>query len=247
MLKNKTALITGARTGIGKATVKLFAENGANIIAHMRKQDDGFDAFAKNLCELHGVKISCVYFDMLDTESLKREIKALIMAKTQIDVLVNNAGVAIGGSFQMTTISKTREVFENNLFASMEITQLIMRQMAKRRNGAIINIASVAGLDFVRGNTTYGVSKAAVVAWTKALALESADFLIRVNAVAPGLTQTKMAEQVVSATTEQLRRVSYDNRCATPEEIANAIMFLASDKASYINGAVLTVDGGGGV
>jgi 3-oxoacyl-[acyl-carrier protein] reductase len=226
LLKGKTALITGARTGIGKATVKLFAENGVNVIAHMRKQDDEFDEFAQELESSCGVKVKCIYFDLKDTEKLKKEIKALLLSKTQIDILVNNAGVIISRTFQMTTISNTREVFENNLFASMEITQLILRQMVKRKSGAIVNVASIAGIDFIKGNTTYGVSKAAVIAWTKALALETADYLVRVNAVAPGITDTKMSAQVVNKTTEQLRRVSYDNRYAKPEEIAETILFL---------------------
>lgn len=245
MLRGKTALVTGARTGIGKAVVKLFAENGANIIAHMKAQDDEFDMFARGLEIANGLKIVCIYFNLLDTELLKREIKALLTAKTQIDILVNNAGTALGGSFQMTSVATTREVFETNLFAGMEITQLIMRQMMKRKNGTIVNIASISGIDFTRGNTTYGVSKAAVIAWTKALALESADFLVRVNAVAPGLTDTKMSAQVKSKTTDELHSVAFDHRFATTEEIANAVLFLSSEKSSYINGAVLTVDGGG--
>jgi 3-oxoacyl-[acyl-carrier protein] reductase len=245
MLQNKTVLITGARTGIGNAAVRLFAESGADVIAHMREQDDAFDLLARKIESLHGVKVGTVYFDMNDTEALRREIKALLKAKTQIDILVNNAGVSQGGLFQMTTMERTRAVFENNLFAHMEITQLVLRQMARRRSGAIVNVASLAGLEVSRGNTTSGVSKAAMIAWTRALALETADFLVRVNAVAPGLTDTKMATEVISASAEELKRRSFGGRYATPEEIAQAILFLASEEASYVNGAVLTVDGGG--
>lgn len=241
----KTVFVSGTSRGIGRSTVEVFAKNKWNVIAHARKPDQAFENLMEKLAGQNNVKIVPVYFDMLDVVIMKQCIKELKAQKIIIDALVNNAGVAHGRLFQMTTVTEIKNVFNANLFSHMELTQLVLKIMAKE-DASIVNVASVAGTDARGGNSAYGVSKAAMIAWTKVLAVELRG-RIRVNAVAPGLTQTDMAaemEEKLQAIT--LSRAVID-RLAEPEEIGKAIYFLASAEASFITGQVLKVDGGGGI
>ena len=241
----RTALITGAARGIGKAAVKVFAQNGWNIIAHARKRTEEFENYLSELSKSHKVSVTPVYFDMLDTAAMKECVRELKKSKITVDALVNNAGVAHGGLFQMTPVSAIKDVFDVNLFSHMELTQLVMKIMPKE-NASIVNVASVTGIDFRAGNSAYGVSKAAMIAWTKVLQTELHG-KIRVNAVAPGLTETDMAKKMEDKLQAITLSRAVMGRLATPEEIAETIYFLSSDKASFITGQVLKVDGGGGM
>jgi len=179
---------------------------------------------------------------MLDTAAMKERVKELKKDKIVIDALINNAGIAHGGLFQMTPVSDIKKVFDVNLFAQMELTQLVLKIMAKE-NAAIVNVASVAGVDMKGGNSAYGVSKAAMIAWTKVLQTELRG-KVRVNAVAPGLTETDMATLMEKQAGLSMVQNSLMKRMAKPEEIANVAVFLASYKSSFINGQVIRVDGG---
>ena len=144
----------------------------------------------------------------------------------------------------MTAISKIREVFDINLFSHMELTQLFLRYMIKNGGGSIINVASITGEDLNIGNCAYGVSKAAMIAFTKTLAAETASLGVRVNAVSPGLTETDMAAQMEENASKRMISESAMKRLAKPEEVAKMILFLATDNASFINGQIIRVDGG---
>ena len=244
-LKNKNVLITGAKGGIGRALIKEFAEKNANIYANIRKKDDEFDAFIKVIKNKYSAKIHTIYFDITDTKNMKKVVKDIFFEpKISIDILINNAGVAHGSYFQITPIAKIREIFEINFFAQMELTQFVLKLMTRQKLGSIVNIASVAGIDLNEGNCAYGVSKAALIAWTRTLALEIARNNIRINAIAPGLTNTKMAEKMEKKSGKEMIAASAMKRLAKPEEIAKAVLFLASNEASFINGQVIRVDGG---
>lgn len=244
MLKGKTALITGTNRGIGKAMVEEFAKNGANIIAHARKETPEFLDFLKEMAEKYKVSVQPVFFDMTDSEAMKNVVRGLISTKTPIDILVNNAGVAHGGLFQMTAMDKIREVFEINFFSHLELTQLLLRWFIKNGGGSIINIGSVLGIDLPEGSCAYGVSKAALIAFTKTLAAECGGYGVRVNAVAPALVTTEMADLMEEKAEKQMIAHSAMNRKAIPVEIADVVVFLASGKSSFINGQVIRVDGG---
>ena len=244
LLANKTAFITGANRGIGKEIVEFFSLHGASIYACARRETEDFKEFLKNTALIYDVDIQPIYFDLTNESEIKEQLKRIVAEKPKIDILVNNAGIAHGGLLQMTSIEVMREVFEINFFSQALITQNISRLMMRNKNGSIINIASVAGIDPYSGYSAYGSSKAALIYFTKTLSKELASYNIRVNAIAPGLTDTHMAVQMEDKAKEIMVSNSAMNRLATPKEIANTALYLASDLSSFVNGQVLRVDGG---
>ncbi len=244
LLQNKTVLITGSNRGIGKEIVQLFAQHGAKIIACTRKQNAEFEQFTKEISNQYQSSIEILSFDLTNEAEVKEAFKPILREKRRIDVLINNAGVAHGGFLQMTSISKIREVFEVNFFSQLLVIQQISKIMMHQKFGSIINLASIAGIDSHAGYSAYGSSKAAIIYATKTLSKELALYNIRVNAIAPGLTATEMAEQMEKKAKENLISASASNRLAQPVEIANTALFLASDLSNFVNGQVIRVDGG---
>lgn len=244
MLKGKTAFITGTNRGIGKTLAVEFSRNGANIIAHARRETPEFMQMCAALAKEYGVSVSPLFFDMTDSSAMKEAVRGLVSAKTSVDVLVNNAGVAHGGLFQMTSMTKIREIFDVNLFSQMELTQLVLRIMVRRKSGSIINMGSVLGLDLPQGSCAYGLSKAGIMAFTQTLAAECGPLGVRVNAVAPGLVDTEMADLMESRAEEVMMSRCAMKRRASPEEVAQTVVYLASDASSFVNGQTIRVDGG---
>ena len=231
--------------GIGKEIVRVFAENGANIWACVRRESRTFSKYINNLEQKHSVSINPVYFDLSDEEQIKTGVKTIKETKEPVDILVNNAGAIFTALFQMTSMKKLKEMFEINYFSQMLLTQYISRIMMRQKSGSIINISSSAALEGNEGRTAYASAKAAMISSTKVLAKELAPYNIRVNAVAPGLTQTEMMESSTpeDALKETLNRICM-KRVGQPKEIANSVLFLASDLSSYMTSQVLRVDGG---
>ena len=244
MLRGKNAIVTGSNRGIGKAIIEKFASEGANIWACARSISEDFEKDIRELSGKYGVWIKPVYFDLSDEEAIKTSVKSIISEKKNIDILVNNAGVAYGGLMQMTPVDKLKQVFQVNYFAPILMIQLTSRVMQRQKNGSIINIASVGGIETNPGYLAYGSSKASLIWATQSIAKELGAFNIRVNAVAPGLTDTAMgnykSEEELNKTIERTGM----KRMAEPSEIANAVAFLASDEASFITGEIMKVDGG---
>jgi 3-oxoacyl-[acyl-carrier protein] reductase len=245
ILKGKTAVLTGCNRGIGKATLEVFAKNGSNIWACVRKQDNSFSDYIANLAEETGVIITPVYFDLSDVGQVKDGVKTIMSAKQSVDILVNNAGVIYTSLFQMTPIDKMKDIFEINLFSQMLLAQYIAKIMTRQKSGSIINISSSAAIEGNEGRIAYASSKAAIICSTKVMAKELAQYYIRVNAIAPGLTETDMMREGTpeDALENTLQRICM-KRIGRPEEIASVVLFLASDLSSYMTGQVLRVDGG---
>ena len=244
MLKGKTAFITGTNRGIGKAILEEFAKNGANIIAHARKETPEFREMISAFSQKYGVDIIPVYFDMADKEDMRAAIKELHAKKMVIDVLVNNAGMMHNASFQMSSEKALRNVFDVNFFATFFLTQLISNFMIKQRKGSIVNIASMAALDCNEGKAIYGASKAAMIAMSGVIAKELGQLGIRSNCVAPGVIDTDILQTMPANELEKAKAQTSMKRFGLSNEVAGVVVFLASEKASYINGQVIRVDGG---
>lgn len=245
MLSGKNVILTGSAGGIGKKTLKTLAENGANIWACARKPTKEFEIYIDELEKKFNVQIVPVYFDFQDEQQIKEAVKFIRSQKKTVDGLVNNAGMTYNALFQMTTIEKMREVFEINFFGQFIFTQYVVKLMMRQKSGSIINIGSSAALDGNSGRSIYGASKAAILCITKSLSEELASYNIRVNAIAPGITDTNMVE---ASMTEEVILETINNtklkRIGKPDEIANAILFYVSDYSSYVTGQILRVDGG---
>lgn len=240
----KSAIITGSNRGIGKELLHTFAENGYDVWACARTQSEEFESDIQKLEKKTGRKITPVYFDLSDEESVKKGIKQILTEKKQIDVLINNAGVPHGGLFTMTSLNTLREIYEINVFAQVLIMQLIARQMMRQRSGCIINMCSVVGIETEPGGLAYGSSKAALIWITKSVSKELGRYNIRVNGIAPGLVDTDMGHYNSEGELEKvLKRMSL-GRMGKPEEIAKAALYMASDEAGYMTGHIMVLDGG---
>ncbi len=245
MLKGKSAVVTGCAKGIGRSILEEFVQNGANVWACVRKQSEGFESYVKMLSDKYGTTVTPVYFDLAAEDQIKTGMRAIAASKAPVDILVNNAGITYNALFQMSTLAKMREIFEINYFSQMLITQYITKLMIRNRRGSIISISSTAALDANSGRSIYGASKAALLCSTRAMAEELAEYNIRANSVAPGITDTEMvpnsmSQEMIKETIEQVKL----KRIGLPSDIAATVLFLASDLSSYITGQVIRVDGG---
>ena len=227
LLENKNIILTGSNRGIGKAMLDVFAENGANIWACTRKNTDEFEQYCKKLSEKEKVDIRIVECELTD-----------------VDGLVNNAGIIYNALFPMSQLERVKEQFEVNFFAPYLLTQYVIKLMLKNKSGSIVNLASMTGLDGKNGQSAYAGTKAAVIGFTKTLSKEFGESGIRINALAPGYIETDMLSSLPEDKLEEVKKQINLRRTGTPKEVAKAAVFLLSDLSSYITGEVIRVDGG---
>lgn len=237
-------IITGANRGIGKTMVEVFASAGHNVWACARKQNSDFENQLRNISSLYNVWAKPVYFELTDEESLKVGLNTIFADKLPINALINNAGISTVGLLSQTKVEDVKHLFDVNYFSVLRIIQLVSKKMMMKRKGAIINMASLAGIEPQPGKIAYGSSKAAIILMTQCLAKELGPLGIRVNAIAPGPIETEMIHQYNDDMLGQLASESSLRRLGKPEEIAQTALFLASEQASYINGEIIKVDGG---
>ena len=244
-MMEKNVLITGCNRGIGKSILLKCAENGYHIIAHTRNHNPEFEAELREIEEKYGICIRNLCFDLTDPQAIRCGMKEFLDLRLNIDVLINNAGVTFYNKpFMMTKIDEARELFSVNFFAMLEMTQYCIKRMIRQKSGCIINMSSICADDVLPCNTIYGSSKAAVSAFTKNLASEVGKFGIRANAIAPGGVETDMVAPVMDYFSGDYLKTVPLERLAKPDDISELILFLISDKAQYINGQTIRVDGG---
>lgn len=232
-LENKVVLITGAGRGIGRVIAEQFIADGAIVYAN-----------DLNEFEIPGAKTIC--FDVTDTNALKAGLMQVYKAEGRIDCVVNNAAIIQNQKLGMVTKPLLEKMYAVNVFAVIDMIQIASRLMTRTGGGCFVNMASVTGVVGSPGQVAYSASKGAVISLTKSAAKELAPQNIRVNAVAPGIVRTERFEELYEATgdkiNERIEKIAL-GRLGTPQDIANAVSFLASDRASYISGQILGVDG----
>jgi 3-oxoacyl-[acyl-carrier protein] reductase len=235
-LSGKTALVTGASRGIGEAIARRLGETGAHVLCAARSIDR-VTAIAGEIGNATGVELDIAAPDV-------RERVGALLKERSIDILVNNAGITDDDLFIRMKPEAWSKVLHTNLDSAFHITQEIVKKMLRARWGRVINISSVVGLMGNPGQVNYASSKAALIGFTKALALEIGSRNITVNAVAPGYIQTAMTDALADDAREKLTERIALRRLGTTDDIAHSVVFLASEQASYITGTVLNVSGG---
>lgn len=247
-LEGKTAIITGAASGIGRATAILFAREGCQLA--LADMISGESDQTKDLVSRAGGRALVQETDVSDEDQVKALVEVALAAYGQVDILCNNAGVVgqLAGPVEQDA-GDWRRVFEVNVLGAVYGVKHLAAHFIERRSGAIVNTSSVAGIRSGAGGNAYSASKAALINFTQTVACDLGQYNVRVNAVCPGLIETGMTKPVFDYARAQDKLWKVGNRCelrryGLPEEVAAAILFLASDEASYITGQALPVDGG---
>tara|TARA_A100001011_G_C14287019_1_gene834300 strand:+ start:1412 stop:2155 length:744 start_codon:yes stop_codon:yes gene_type:complete len=245
LLKNKTAVITGSNKGIGKEILNIFSENGADIFACARNLDDNFKSDLSKLQKKNNNQIIPIKLDLADDSQIKDAASTILSSKKSIDILINNAATIHSSLFQMTSKKNLTDIFEVNFFSQTIFTQYILKSMMKSKKGNIVYISSSSAIDGNEGRSAYAASKAALISQAKVLSRELGSSNIRVNTIAPGLTNTEMMSKNTpkNIIDETLSRISL-KRIGEPSEIAKVALFLSSDMSNYVTGQVIRVDGG---
>ena len=243
LLENKTALITGATRGIGKGIAEVFAKQGANVAFTFSSSVEAATVLENEL-KSYGVKAKGYQSNAANYDAAQELAKNVIEDFGGIDVLINNAGITKDNLLMRTSEEDFDKVIEVNLKSVFNLTKAVIRPMMKQRNGSIINMSSIVGVKGNAGQTNYAASKAGILGFTKSVALELGSRNIRCNAIAPGFIETEMTASLPEETVKGWREAIPLKRGGTPEDIANACVFLASDMSTYITGQTLNVDGG---
>ena len=242
MLDEKVCLITGTSRGIGAKTVERFAEEGAVVYADARTVGC-IDAFCDDISARNNTTVKPLYFDVRDESSSKKMVLQIKKEQGRIDVLVNNAGIMKDALIGMIPRSLTQEIYETNVFGVMNMMQLVTKVMMFQKSGSIINLSSIVGIEGNAGQLVYSATKGAVAAMTKTASKELAEKGIRVNAVAPGMIDTEMFRSIgEEKINEHLSHIRM-GRLGSAEEVADVILFLASDLSRYVTGEIVGVNG----
>ena len=243
LLENKTAIITGASRGIGMGIAKIFAAHGANIAFTYASSEAPALALEEELTQL-GVRAKAYKSDASKFEQAEALVAAVVADFGSIDILINNAGVTKDNLLMRMSEEDFDSVLEINLKSVFNMTKATQRTFLKQRSGSIINMSSVVGVKGNAGQSNYAASKAGMIGFTKSIALELGSRNIRCNAIAPGFIETEMTDKLDEKTVQSWRDGIPLKRGGSPEDVANACVFLASDLSAYVTGQVLNVDGG---
>jgi 3-oxoacyl-[acyl-carrier protein] reductase len=243
LLEGKTALVTGASRGIGRGIAMKLAEQGANVAFTYLSSPDKALELESELKEFN-IKAKGYKSDAADFKSAEELVNSIVAEFGTLEIVVNNAGITRDGLLMRMSEENFDDVIRTNLKSVFNITKAIQRPMLKQRNGSIINITSVVGIKGNAGQANYAASKAGIIGFTKSVALELGSRNIRCNAVAPGFIETEMTGALNQDVVKGWREAIPLKRGGTAEDVANLVLFLASDLSSYITGQVINVDGG---
>ena len=243
LLEGKTAIITGASRGIGKGIAEVFAKHGANVAFTYSSSATAAAELEESLAA-YGVKAKGYQSDAANYEQAQKLADDVVAEFGSIDILIKNAGITKDNLLMRITEEDFDKVIEVNLKSVFNMTKAVQRTMLKQRNGSIINMSSVVGVKGNAGQTNYAASKAGILGFTKSVALELGSRNIRCNAIAPGFIETEMTAKLDEKTVQGWREGIPLKRGGTPEDVANACLFLASDMSAYVTGQTLNVDGG---
>lgn len=242
-LEGKVALVTGASKGIGRAIAEKLVALGAQVAFTYLSSVEKGQALEQELAT-NGGKAKGFRSDASDMAQAEKLIEDVVAEFGKIDILVNNAGITRDGLLMRMTEDQWDAVMNTNLKSVFALTKGATKHMMRAKSGSIINITSVVGIKGNAGQANYAASKSGIVGFTKSVALELGSRNIRCNAVAPGFIETEMTGELDQKVVDEWRKAIPLKRGGTPEDVANAVAFLASDQSSYISGQVLQVDGG---
>lgn len=241
---DKVVLITGASRGIGSEVVKVFANNNYNVVINYNNSEKEAIKLKEEIENKYHVTALSIKCDISNELDVKNMVEKVIDEFGHIDVLINNAGIAIDTTFEDKTVENFRKILDTNLIGTFIVSKYVGKYMLENKSGVIINVASTNGIDTIYPESLdYDASKAGVISLTKNLALQYAPY-IRVNAVAPGWVNTDMNKELDQNFIDKEKEKILLNRFASPKEIAKVIYFLATPDASYINSEVIRIDGG---
>jgi 3-oxoacyl-[acyl-carrier protein] reductase len=242
-LEGKTALVTGGSRGIGRAIVQTLAREGAKVAFVYASNAAAADSLVAELTG-QGKTVVAYQCDVKNKDACDAVVAKVVEAWGKVDILVNNAGIIRDTLLAMMTAEQWQEVIDTNLTSVYNFCNAVTRPMMSARKGRIVNMSSVAAEFGNKGQANYAASKGGIDGFTKCIATELASRGITVNAIAPGFIETDMTEAVRNAAEAEIKKRIPARRLGKPEDIAEAVLFLASDQASYITGQVLRVDGG---
>jgi 3-oxoacyl-[acyl-carrier protein] reductase len=243
LLKDKVAIVTGGTKGIGRAICLLLAEEGARVVANFSKDVNAAEALM-NEAKSKQLGIGLFKADITQFDQVKEMVEETFAQYGKIDILVNNVGLVRDNFLMLMSDEDWDSLLRANLTSLFYCCKTVIRKMIPQRRGKIINISSISGILGTPGQTNYAATKGGVISFTKSLARELGSFNIHVNAVAPGLIESEVVSKMPKEKVEAVIKSSSLGRIGKPEEVAQAVLFLASEHSSYITGQTIIVDGG---
>lgn len=243
-LKDKAVIVTGGSRGIGKACSIAFAQAGAHVVFTYNKSSGEAEAVCKEISAFKQGRCLALQADVRDYQQCRTVVEQALQAYSRLDILVNNAGIVRDKALLMMTLDDWKDVIDTNLGGTFNMSRAVITTFLKQKSGCIINMSSVSGLVGIPRQTNYSASKAGIIGFSRSLAKEVAAYNVRVNAVCPGFISTDMVYSLKDDVQKEIIKSIPAGRMGTPEEVAALCVYIASEKAAYMTGETIKIDGG---